>query len=678
MVAKDLNRSVGSSLLIVADPVWVEATDTNREAPELLRFWSECVLQSSDGGLVSPSDFFQHRLLDLAAEFSATWTGIFRWDVTWSTIAEWGRRPPQSGLEGSWESLRSHVGVARCGLQGKAAQQTLWLVGQSESAENSVSDWMLVVLVPGNATEIPIADLSNRLAAWRASLRILQRRQHDTEHLRRLREILRVSAELVALPDLVSGLRHLAESATAILDCERASLFIWDRESRELMACPALGVDGEVLRIPEDRGIAGECVRTRRVVQVDDVTLDSRFDSRVDEATGYHTRNLLCVPLVSRTGELVGAFEVLNRRAGRFDELDVEALQELGRYALVSLDSVRERERLLRRQRLQSEDDGGAIQLIGASPAIAALRQTVERLAQTDLPVLVQGESGTGKEVVAQALHARGPRSSQPFIAVNCGALPENLLESELFGHEKGAFTDAREARPGKFELADGGTLFLDELAELSLAGQVKLLRVLEQREICRVGGNRVIRVDVRIVAATNRQLARAVKEQRFREDLYYRLAVVTVDLPPLRDRPADVLPLAEHFLERFARQAGRRGMHFSPAAQGRLQSHAWPGNVRELRNLMERVAFLAPAPEVAPEDLAFLVGPAQDSSVDATDLGLSEATDQFQIGFIRRMIQRVNGNMTEAAGRLGLHRSNLYRKMRSLGMDEHRAETGL
>ena len=307
-----------------------------------------------------------------------------------------------------------------------------------------------------------------------------------------------------------------------------------------------------------------------------------------------------------------------------------------------------------------------------------ALRQTVERLAQTDLPVLVQGESGTGKEVVAQALHSRGPRSSQPFIAVNCGALPESLLESELFGHEKGAFTDAREARPGKFELADGGTLFLDELAELSLAGQVKLLRALEQREICRIGGNRVIRVDVRIVAATNRQLARAVKEQRFREDLYYRLAVVTVDLPPLRDRPADVLPLAEHFLERFARQAGRRDLHLSAAAQERLQAHAWPGNVRELRNLMERIAFLAPAPEVGPEDLAFGVGPARESSVDAADLGLSEATDQFQIGFIRRMIQRVNGNMTEAANRLGLHRSNLYRKMRSLGMEENRLETGL
>ena len=677
-MGKSLNSSMGSNALIMADPVWIAPSDADPHSLPPTRFWHECLVPCSASEPVDSSQFLPPQLLELAAESSATWTAVLRWDAAWTTLAEWGRRPPEAALEGPGQALRNRPGVARCGLQWKGGGQTLWLVGQSEVAENLVSDWLLVVAVPGTETDLPVADLESRLAAWRAALRILDRRRHDAEHLRRLREILRVSTELIALPDMVSGLRHLAEAATAILDCERASLFIWDRESRELMACPALGVDGEFLRIPDDRGIAGECVRTRRVVQVDDVTLDPRFDSRVDQETGYHTRNLLCVPLVSRTGELVGAFEVLNRRGGRFDELDVSALQELGRHALVSLDSVRERERLLRRQRQQAEDLGVAIQLIGASPAIVALRQTVERLAQTDLPVLVQGESGTGKEVVAQALHARGPRNAQPFIAVNCGALPEALLESELFGHEKGAFTDAREARPGKFELADGGTLFLDELAELSLAGQVKLLRALEQREICRVGGNRVIRVDVRIVAATNRQLARAVKEQRFREDLYYRLAVVTVDLPPLRDRPADVLPLAEYFLERFSRQAGRRGMHFSVAAQERLQAHAWPGNVRELRNLMERVAFLAPAPEVGPEDLAFLVGPAQDSSVDASDLGLSEATDQFQIGFIRRMIQRVNGNMTEAANRLGLHRSNLYRKMRSLGMEENRLENGL
>lgn len=675
---RDLNRAVGSDLLILGDPVWVVAKEAGQSSLGATPAWEECVWRSTQTELVEPADFLQRSLLDLASESSAIWAGIWRWESVWAITAEWGRRPPETGLVGLFATFRNQTGVARCGLRWKGAAQTLWLVAQSDSSAESGADWLLAVLVPGTATEIPVDDLSTRLSAWRAAWRILDRRRHDAEHLRRLREILRVSTELITMPDMVSALRHLAEAATAILDCERASLFIWDRENHELMACPALGVDGEGLRIPDDRGVAGECVRTGRVVQVDDVAVDPRFDSRVDEQTGYHTRNLLCTPLVSRTGEVVGAFEVLNRRAGRFDELDVAALRELGRHALVSLDSVRERERLLRRQRLQSEEGGGDIPLIGASPAIVALRQTVERLAQTDLPVLVQGESGTGKEVVAQALHARGPRNSQPFIAVNCGALPESLLESELFGHEKGAFTDAREARPGKFELADGGTLFLDELAELSLAGQVKLLRALEQREICRVGGNRVIRVDVRIVAATNRQLARAVKEQRFREDLYYRLAVVTVDLPPLRDRPADVLPLAEHFLERFARQAGRRGLHLSAAAQGRLQSHAWPGNVRELRNLMERVAFLAPAPEIGPEDLAFLVGPAQDSSVDAADLGLSEATDQFQIGFIRRMIQRVHGNMTEAANRLGLHRSNLYRKMRSLGMEENRSETGL
>jgi Nif-specific regulatory protein len=664
-------------VLIVQEPIWDETASVDQHSWAITKLWSDCLLECTGESAADRSEFLHRRLMDLVSEWGATWAATLRWDSGWTTMAEWGRRPPGDGLDRPLDVLRKRAGMARCGVSVRGNTQTLWLVGQPEEPGNSLSDWLLVVLASGGPSGNPWEDLSARLAAWRGTLAILNRRWHDAGHLRRLREILRVSTELIGLPDLVSALRHLAQAATDILDCERASLFIWDRENRELMACPALGVDGEVLRIPEDRGIAGECVRTRRTVQVDDVAIDTRFDSRVDESTGYQTRNLLCVPLVSEAGELVGAFEVLNRKSGRFDELDVAALQELGRHALVSLESVRERERLLRHQRLQSGDAAGAIQLIGASPAIVALRQTVDRLAQTDLPVLVQGESGTGKEVVAQALHARGPRGSQPFIAVNCGALPEALLETELFGHEKGAFTDAREARPGKFELADGGTLFLDELGELSLAGQVKLLRALEQREITRVGGDRVIRVNVRIVAATNRQLARAVKENRFREDLYYRLAVVTVELPPLRDRPADVLPLAEHFLQRFAMQAGRRGMHFSAAAQGRLQSHSWPGNVRELRNLVERVAFLAPEPEVGPEELAFLVGPDRDSSVDATDLGLSEATDQFQIGFIRRMIQRVNGNMTEAAGRLGLHRSNLYRKMRSLGMEEHRSEGG-
>jgi Nif-specific regulatory protein len=299
------------------------------------------------------------------------------------------------------------------------------------------------------------------------------------------------------------------------------------------------------------------------------------------------------------------------------------------------------------------------------------MRGTIERLAATDLPVLVTGESGTGKEVAAQALHYRGPRSGHPFIAVNCAALTETLLESELFGHEKGAFTDAHATHIGKFELAQGGTLFLDEIGDMSPGGQAKLLRVLEQKVITRVGGTQSIPVNVRVVAATNANLTEMVREKKFRQDLYYRLSVVTVEIPPLRDRPEDVMPLAEHFLARFCRQANRPKLHISDEARKRIQGHTWPGNVRELRNLMERVAFLSAGKSVEASDLAFILSPQKDSFQDLADgYGLAEATDRFQQEYIKRAIKRVQSNMSEAARVLGLHRSNLYRKMRQLGME--------
>ena len=208
--------------------------------------------------------------------------------------------------------------------------------------------------------------------------------------------------------------------------------------------------------------------------------------------------------------------------------------------------------------------------------------------------MLLLGENGTGKEVVARSIHFGSRRRKHPFIAVNCAALTETLLESELFGHEKGAFTDAHEARAGKFELASGGTLFLDEIGDMSLAGQAKLLRVLEEKTIVRVGGSKPIHTDVRVLAATNQKLAELVRAKRFREDLYFRLNVVTLELPPLRERGDDIMLLAEHFLQQFCRRAGRRVPKFTAAARKRLESHTWPGNVRELRNLMERLAYLS------------------------------------------------------------------------------------
>jgi Nif-specific regulatory protein len=241
-----------------------------------------------------------------------------------------------------------------------------------------------------------------------------------------------------------------------------------------------------------------------------------------------------------------------------------------------------------------------------------------------------------------------------------------------LFGHEKGAFTDAREARPGKFELAHRGTLFLDEIGDLSLGGQSKLLRVLEEKMVVRVGGSQSIHTDARVIAATNRNLAELVQAKKFREDLYFRLNVVTLELPPLRSRGDDILLLAEHFLQNFSVRAQRKPPQLTAAAKKRLLSHSWPGNVRELRNLMERLAYLVPEETIDADDIAFILSPRSGPAPAQLDLPLTDATKQFQIEYIQKHIDAARGNMSLAAEKLGLHRSNLYRKMQQLDMPIH------
>jgi Nif-specific regulatory protein len=283
------------------------------------------------------------------------------------------------------------------------------------------------------------------------------------------------------------------------------------------------------------------------------------------------------------------------------------------------------------------------------------------------------GENGTGKEVVARSLHVQSARRDQPFVAINCAAIAETLLESELFGHEKGAFTDAVSERSGKFELASGGTLLLDEIGEMSQGGQAKLLRVLEDKVVVRVGGSKQIQTDVRVIAATNQDLVKLVREKRFREDLYFRLNVVTLQLPPMRERGDDVIVLAEFFLEQFGHQIGRPPPKLSESARRRLLAHTWPGNVRELRNLMERVAYLTSGAVVEETDLAFVLSPVASGDISSvpSNMTLADATSVFQRQYIQRHVESAEGNLARAAQQLGMHRSNLYRKMGLLGMHD-------
>ena len=494
----------------------------------------------------------------------------------------------------------------------------------------------------------------------------------STRRIERLCSTLQIATSIAGVRESQPLLELIAQEATRLLECDRASIFLWDREHQEIVACPALGVEGGVLRLPDNQGLVGEVIQHGASARVDDAYEDPRFSHSADEASGYVTKNLLCWPMRDDTDVLIGAFEVINKNEGAFTPDDEECLTLLASQAAIAIRNTQEREQLVRSRNQLTEQVTQGMRLVGKSPAIVALKSSIERLASTDLPVLILGESGTGKEIVAQALHYYGQRADRPFIAVNCAALAETLLESELFGHEKGAFTDASETRQGKFELADGGTLFLDEIGDMSLGGQAKLLRVLEQKNITRVGGSQTIPINVRIVAATNANLAESVGQKTFREDLYYRLSVVTQNLPALRDRPEDILLLVNHFLEQFCLQVGRPLLKLSPDAKKRLQSHHWPGNVRELRNLMERIAFLTTGNRIETDDLAFILSPGRQGMLEpSTDMSLGDATNLFQQDFIRRSIERVQGNMSEAARLLGLHRSNLYRKMRQLEMHE-------
>lgn len=649
---------------------WIAWSEANHQVPPgealpLVLILDRLVQAAVASG--TEAEFLRQQLAEVSAELGATGAALIEPVPDWKTVAQSGRWPNvelpralladvldrDAGVVTNLDSMANGpivaVPVASAGSRGRV----LVLIGRH---------------LPGESLAAAVM-LGRTLGSC---LEFLDQRARAATQIDSLRGILKVSLKLSTITETEPLLELIAREAVRLLECDRASIFVWDREHQEVIACPALGVEGNSLRLPDRTGIVGEVIHSGSLVRVDDAYHDSRFSRKVDQASGYKTRNLLCAPLYDADRKLLGAFEVINKNTGAFTATDEQTLADLSIQVAIALKNTQERESLLRSHRQLTEQVTRGVTLIGDSPAMQAMRSTIRRLAATDLPVLILGESGTGKEVVAQTLHFQGPRADRPFVAVNCAALTETLLESELFGHEKGAFTDAREMHRGKFEVAEGGTIFLDEIGDMSPGGQAKLLRVLEQKVITRVGGSQSIPINARVIAATNAHLADAVRARKFREDLYFRLNVVTLELPPLRDRPEDVLPLAEHFLTGFATQARRPRLELSAEARKRLQVHNWPGNVRELRNLMERVAFLAPGDLIEADDLAFILSPDHSRTNEPSlDLGLSEATNQFQQEFIRRAIRRVRNNMSEAARLLGLHRSNLYRKMRQLEMSE-------
>ncbi|UCE25454.1 MAG: sigma-54-dependent Fis family transcriptional regulator [Candidatus Zixiibacteriota bacterium] len=355
-------------------------------------------------------------------------------------------------------------------------------------------------------------------------------------------------------------------------------------------------------------------------------------------------------------------------RAGAFDYLTkpVEDLDEL----IVKLGRAAEQNRLVVENAVMSErlaEIFPTSEIIGESQAIAKVKEMISLVAAKDATVLITGPSGTGKELVARAIHALSPRAGMKLVAINCAAFPENLLESELFGYEKGAFTGADKAKQGRFELADGGTLFLDEIGEMPLTMQVKLLRVLEDRKIERLGSVKEISLDTRIIAATNRDLERLVKEQKFREDLYYRLNVIQINLPPLRERTGDILLLAEQFIKKFARKVGKEIDGIDADAAELLTSYAWPGNVRELENIIERAVVLSRSNFITKADLTGLTP----GKVPASSADQPSTLADMEKKHIEACLDRLGWNMALTAEKLGIHRNTLRSKIKEYGITQ-------
>ena len=496
--------------------------------------------------------------------------------------------------------------------------------------------------------------------------------------------LLALSSLLGAAVDVDRLLARLVDLIRQAMDADRATLFLVDRERDELYSKAAHLPELDEIRLPIGRGIAGHVARTGETVVVPSARSDQRFFQEVDSETGYETRTLLAVPVLGREREaeggaprvVVGVIEVLNKRSSpTFDEGDRRLLERLAEQvgealAMTHLDDSRERPVRYNR-------------IVGASPAMCGVYDLMASAVATDATVLVLGESGTGKEMVARAIHANGARAEGPFVKVDCTAIPETLIEAELFGHEKGAFTGADRMVKGKCELASGGTLFLDEIGDMPLALQAKLLRFVQDRELERIGGRQVIKVDVRVVAATHRDLEEAVRRGGFRKDLFYRIKVVNIALPALRERGADdIAQLARHFLRVYARRHGRPARSIDPAAMALLRSHSWPGNIRELEHCIESAVVLCRGPVVLPAHLSLPQAGAAEEEDWAEAAGEGSASGGLTLAevekrHILRVLAREGGNRTRAAAALGIGRNTLARKLKQYGLADDDSPAG-
>ncbi|MCL2229585.1 MAG: sigma 54-interacting transcriptional regulator [Treponema sp.] len=469
--------------------------------------------------------------------------------------------------------------------------------------------------------------------------------------------------------DINSLLTRIMESATRLSGAEASSLLLMDKDKNTLSFEVALGSKGAEVQkytVKLGEGIAGWVAQKNKSLIVNDVQNDKRHLSVIGEEINYKSKTIMAVPMRIKD-DCIGVLEVINKKDDEgFTQEDIEWLEIFANQAAISIVNAKNIEEAQSKiQVLQNRIQNEYHTIITKSPVILERMEIIDRVAKTDSSVLLLGESGVGKELFAEQIHIKSARSTFPFIRVNCAAIPEGLLESELFGHVKGAFTSAIANRKGRFELADTGTIFLDEIGDLPLSLQAKILRVIQERKFEKVGSDTTVSVNVRIIAATNRDLEAQVAKGEFRQDLYYRLNVFPIDIPPLRQRPEDVAELAHFFLKNFMRETKKHFDGFSQDALETMLSHSWPGNVRELQNCIERACVIGRNKWIGKEDLFLKSG----ESAEVTERNLKTAINVFKTNFISKVLEENNWNQTETARALVIQRTYLSRLIKELNI---------
>lgn len=473
-------------------------------------------------------------------------------------------------------------------------------------------------------------------------------------------------------------LELIIETAARMMRAKASSLLLVDEDGKKLSFEFATGSKKNAIKkidLKMGQGIAGYVAETGKPLLVEDVTKDPRWYKPLSIDIGFKTRSIACSPMRSDS-RIVGVLQIINRLDNKpFDYDDLNMLTVFANVAAKALVYARIIESVNRKTWELTEQVIEKYQIVGTSKKVKAAVSDALKVAKSKASVMILGESGTGKELMARMIHMQSARKEFPLVIINCGALAESLLEDELFGHEKGAYTGAVSRKQGKFELADKGTLFLDEVGEMNLNMQTRLLRVLQEGTYYRVGGNTSVTVDVRIVAATNRDIKKEVQEGGFREDLYYRLNVVQIKMPPLRERKDDILVLANYFLDKFKKEKGEPNLQFSHDAQDMLVNHRWGGNIRELKNAVERAVIMCDGTLILPDDLPFskIVKKLEEISINPGEPGLTLklAVDRFKKEFIASTLKAAQGNRTRTAEVLGIQRTYLSRLITDYNLRE-------